>query len=388
MDLYKEYNLTPIINACGKLTRTSNARVYPQIKDVVLESLDYFFDADELTQAASNKIAEFTGTQAGFVTACTAAGLTLCAAACMTGTDMGKVAALPDTSKMKNEVIVQKGHTVDFGAPVTQMIRLSGAKIIEAGNANGTSYEMLEAGFSEKTAAVLFVISHHTIRYGCVSLRETVKLAHLKGVPVIVDAAAQCFNLKMIAQSGADLIVCSGHKYLSSTVSGLVCGKKDLVDAAKLQNKGIGRAMKVGKEGVFGLLAAIDYRMNLDLDEYYTQIRNCCEKVRTGLSGIKGVRTEITPDPNGNPFCRARVFISPDDTGTDAASICRTSAGSNPSVRLRDHHVDEGYFDVDVVELTDYELDYVINRLKEIIETREGVGEGKTGADPLFAWYE
>ena len=284
MDLHKKYGLARIINACGKLTRTSNARVLPEIKEPVMESLDHFFDADELMHKASERIADFAGAEAGFVTACSAAGITLSVAACMTGNDISKVLKLPDTVGMKNKVIIQKGHAVNFGAMITQMIKLAGAVPIEVGSINNTKEEILDSALDESCAALLVVVSHHTARYGFVPLSKCVDIAHRKGIPVIVDAAAQCFNLNKMISAGADLVICSGHKYLSGTVSGLVCGKEDLIKAVVLQNFGIGRTMKVGKEGIFGLLAAIEYRSKIDTDDFYKVI---CARVDSVCNELK-----------------------------------------------------------------------------------------------------
>ncbi|HHW09584.1 MAG TPA: aminotransferase class V-fold PLP-dependent enzyme [Firmicutes bacterium] len=399
MDLQEKYGLTRIINANGKMTALANARVLPEIKDVVYESLDHFFDMNELNEVVSRRIAAFTGAEAGFVTACAAAGITLAVAAAMTGKDLGKVAQLPDTTGMKNEVVLQKGHAVNFGAPVTQMIRLAGAKPVEVGSVNGTAPAMLAAAINENTAAMLFVVSHHTVHYGGVPLVDAVRIAHAKGVPVIVDGAAQSFLLRKIVAAGADVVVCSGHKYLAGTVAGMACGRKDLIEAMALQNQGIGRTMKVGKEGIFGLLAALEARAALDVEAWSEEIRAKVAKVRAALEGIPGVRTETVEDVNGNPFCRARVHVDPRMAGLDAYAVVKLAARGNPSVRVRPHHVDEGYFDVDVVELTGEELELVIARLQGIFgragqDIASAAGNSKTGnlkpglIEPWFSWLE
>lgn len=391
MDFHAQYGLTPIINACGKMTHLSNARVFPEIVAATVGSLEHFFDAEELQDLASQRIAAFTGAEAGFVTACTAAGITLGVAACMTGCDLARVAQLPDTQGMKNEVVIQKGHVVNFGAPVTQMVRLAGARVVEVGDVNGTSEWELRAAIGSNTAAVLFVVSHHTVRYGCVPLTQVVRIAHAKGVPVVVDAAAQDFLIQKMVQTGADILVCSGHKYLSGTVSGLACGKADLIRAMRLQNRGIGRTMKVGKEGIFGLLAAIECRQKLDVEAWSKEIAARVATVCAALEGEVGVRTESVADPNGNPFTRARVWVDPAVAGLDAATVCRLAAAGRPSVRLRAHHVDEGYFDVDVVELSPQELQTVIETLQRIFrlspEERRSLCLG-TPRDPRFSWLE
>ncbi len=389
MNLHEKYGLTRIINANGKMTALSNARCLPEVVEEAAAALYHFFDVEELQTVASRRIAAFSGAEAGFVTACASAGLTLSVAAAMTGCDAAKVAQLPDTTGMKNEVVLQKGHAVNFGAPVTQMIRLAGARPVEVGGANGTTASLLAAAIHAGTAAVMFVVSHHTIRFGCVPLEDVVQMAHARGVPVIVDAAAQSFMLRDIVATGADLVVCSGHKYLAGTVAGLVCGRQELIRAVALQNGGIGRPMKVGKEGIFGLFAALAARQRLDVAEWAGQVRARVDAVCAGLAGLPGIRTEVVDDPNGNPFCRARVWVDPAGSALDAATVARLAAAHDPSVRVRPHHVDEGYFDVDVVELTSAELDTVVAVLQGILAagSDQKAGWRRTApVDPRLSW--
>ena len=119
MDLYEKYRLTRVINACGKMTHLAGAIVLPDVVEEVTHAMGCFFDLDELQERAGEVIGRATGAQWGCVTACTAAGITLGVAASMTGNDLGRVGQLPDTTGMADEVVIQKGHAVNFGAPVS-----------------------------------------------------------------------------------------------------------------------------------------------------------------------------------------------------------------------------------------------------------------------------
>lgn len=391
IELHERYGLTRIVNACGRLTAYSNSRVEADVIDAASAALRHWFHADELQSAASREIADFTGAEAGFVTACCAAGVTLSVAACMTGTDLGKVAQLPDAHGMKTDVIVQKGHVVDFGAPVAQMVRLAGATMREVGSVNRTDSRVLASAIGSETAAVLFVVSHHTARFGCVPLAEVVSMAHAQGVPVIVDAAAEEYLLREIVATGADLVTCSGHKYLAGPVAGLVCGRKDLIDAVALQNQGIGRPMKVGKEGIVGLLAAIEAMKRRDPDADLRRIRGLTDALGQRLGDIPGVRTESIGDPTGNPWTRLRIHIDFAAADMDAATVCRVAAAQDPAVLLRAHHVDDGYFDVELNDLRPDEIEIVANTLASIL-TAESSSKaswrrgGVSPADPRLSW--
>lgn len=367
MDLYEKYRLTRVINACGKMTHLAGAIVLPEVVEEVTHAMGCFYDLDELQDRAGEVIARATGAQWGCVTACTAAGISLGVAAAMTGNDLGRVWQLPDTTGMANEVVIQKGHAVNFGAPVTQMIRLAGAAAVEIGTVHRSTEEQLRHAIGERTAAVVFVVSHHTVRYGALPLTRVVRIAREHGVPVIVDGAAQSFVIKEILGAGADLVICSGHKYLSGTTAGVVCGREDLVRAVNLQNRGIGRPMKVGKEGIVGAMAALEYRMRLDVAGWEAEQNRKMERVMSRLDGIDGIGLSVDADPNGNPFSRARVTVDADKTGLSAAVINLAMLEGDPSIRLRAHHTDEGYFTVDAMELTDEEVELTCDRLVGIL---------------------
>ena len=395
MDVYERYRLTPTINACGKMTHLAGAAVLPEVAEVVNAALPRFFDLDELQTRAGEVIARATGADWGCVTACTAAGLTLGVAASMTGQDSGKVGQLPDTSGMPNQVVIQKGHCVNFGAPVTQMIRLAGATVVEVGTVHNTSETPIRHALCDRTAAIMAVVSHHSVRYGCVPLERVAAIAHEHGVPLIVDGAAQSFNIRKIIEAGADVAVCSGHKYLSGTTAGVVVGRRDLVEAVMLQNRGIGRPMKVGKEGIFGVIAALEYRMKLDVNGWEDEQNRKMNRIISRLGDIDGISLSVDSDPNGNPFSRARVAVDAGRLGLTASAISQAMADDEPSIRLRAHHVDEGYFTVDAMELSDEEVELTCDRLIGLMSAPDSVKTGlmaKYGGDravdALFSWLK
>ena len=392
MDLYEKYQLTRIVNGCGKMTHLSGAAVLPPIAAQVHAALPCFFDLDELQKKSGEVIARVTGAEWGCVTACTAAGICLGVAACMTGSDLGKIAQLPDTAGMVDQVVVQKGHTVDFGAPVTQTIRLSGARVVEIGSVNDTAEYELEHAITEQTAAVVFAVSHHTVRYGCIPLERVVAIAHQRHVPVLVDGAAQSFLIRRIVATGADLVICSGHKYLSGTTAGVVCGRRELVRAVALQARGIGRPMKVGKEGILGAMAALEHRMDLDVAAWEEEQNRKMNHIIAQLGEIDGICTSAESDPNGNPFSRARLDVDAEKTGLSAATLSRAMADGNPSIRLRAHHAEEGYLLVDAIEMTDDQVELTCRRLVDLLtstaEEKQQIAAryGGETISPRFAW--
>jgi L-seryl-tRNA(Ser) seleniumtransferase len=368
MDLHQKYGLRRVINACGKMTHLSGAIVLPEIAEAAAESLRHFFVLDELQAAAGRIIAETTGAESGCVTACTSAGITLSVAACMTGDDLGRVLQLPDTAGMRSRVLIQKGHCVNYGQPITQAIRLAGAQVVEVGTVNSCSpAELRQALRTGEVAAVVAVESHHTVRHGCLPLGEVVGLAHEAGVPVILDGAAQDLRLRELVSLGCDLVISSAHKYLSSTTGGIVAGRADLVRAVYLQNRGIGRGMKAGKEAIIGAMAALEVRSRQDVRAWTEEQDRKVRLILELLGDVPGLALGVDPDPNGCPFSRARLAPDPAVCGHTAVSLTAALAEGDPTVVARAHHAVEGYLHLDAIEMTDEEIRYVCATVRRIL---------------------
>jgi D-glucosaminate-6-phosphate ammonia-lyase len=367
MDLHERYGLTRVINACGKMTHLGGAIVLPEIATAVRESLNHFFVLDELQAAAGRMIAEATGAESGCVTACTSAGITLSVAACMTGVEIAKVLQLPDVTGMCHRVLIQKAHCINYGNPITQAIRLAGATVVEVGVVNRCTQEELRHELSKgDVAAVVHVESHHTVRYGWVQLPAVAQLAREFGVPVIVDGAAQDQRLRELVTAGAALVLTSAHKYLCSTTAGIVAGRQDLVDAVYLQNRGIGRPMKAGKEAIVGAMAALEYRAQQDLAAWTAEQDRKVALIVERLQDIAELQLSVDPDPNGCPFSRVRLTV-PGKGGRPSAIALRDAlAAGTPTIVVRAHHIDEGYVNLDAIEMTDGEIELVCQRIHEV----------------------
>src|SRR5262249_263616 len=156
--------------------------------DAVASILPRFVEIAALQRAASATIARLCGSEAGFVTASTAAAITLAVAGAMTGLDRAAIARLPNASGLKHRIPVQAGPLISYGAPVDQAVRLAGAGISVVGQATSAAEYELDAALTPETAAALYVVSHHAVRIGMIPLERFAEIAHGHGVPVIVDA--------------------------------------------------------------------------------------------------------------------------------------------------------------------------------------------------------
>jgi D-glucosaminate-6-phosphate ammonia-lyase len=255
-DIRAQLGFRPVINVSGTMTALGASIVVPDAVAAVSAVLGEFIEMADLHRKASEVVARFCGAEAGFITASASAGIILAIAGTMTGDNLAAIERLPDSSGFANEVPIQLGHMVGYGAPVEQAIRLASARVVPFGGATAVRHYQLAGAMTDKTAAVLYVVSHHTGQSGQLSLEEVVEVARPRCVPVIVDAASE-YDLRGFLARGADVAIYSAHKFLGGPTAGIVAGRKALVRAAYLRNAGIGRGMKVGKEGIVGAMAAL-----------------------------------------------------------------------------------------------------------------------------------
>ena len=257
-DIRARLGLRPIINVSGTMTALGASIMVPEAVAAMAAIGPEFVEMDALFRLASEVIARSTGGEAGFVTASCASGIALSIAGAMTGDNLLAVERLPDDTRgLKTEVPILLGHMVSYGAPVDQSIRLAGGTPVPVGTVSSASRYHLENAITERTVAALYVVSHHTVQYGMIPLETFAAICRARGVPVIVDAASE-YDLRGFLGQGADIVIYSGHKFLGGPTTGIVAGRADLVRAASHQNRGIGRGMKVGKESIVGVMAALE----------------------------------------------------------------------------------------------------------------------------------
>ena len=263
---YERLGVTRTINAASWITRLGGSIMPPPVVEAMEDASRWFVDMDELNKKAGEVIARFTGAEAGLVTAGSAAGMLLEAAACMAGTDPAKLNRLPDTTGMKSEIVIHRAHRMNYD----HSFRVAGATLVEIGNSVSTDEWELEDAIGENTAAVayVFALPHR----GELPLAKVAEIAHARGVPVIVDAAAMLppvENLTRFINEGADMVSFSGGKgVLGPQSTGILCGRADLVEAAYLNgqpnSQGVGRAAKVCKEEIAGLVTALELFVDTD----------------------------------------------------------------------------------------------------------------------------
>lgn len=365
---YQKHSFTPIINVSGTMTGLGASITTPTVADATAEAMQHFVSIHEAQAKASELIAQLTHAEAGCLTASASAGITLAVAGCMTGLNPGKVESLPCVEGMPNEVIVQAGHLCGYGAPISQAIGLSGATVKSVGQSTLCCDYQVSSAISEKTVAAVYVVSHHVVHYGQCPLSRFVELCHEKNIPVIVDAASE-YDLTGFLEAGADLVIYSGHKFLGGPTAGILAGKKELIRAAYLQNLGIGRGMKIGKESIMGAMAAMRAWMQRDHKAVSQREYQVLQHWQMATDKIPGIKATIVPDPTGNPLYRLQIDVDPSITGWTAAQAVSAFAAGKPTMIVRDHEIEHGYFQLDPCNLQPGQDREVCQRLIETLSS-------------------
>ena len=321
---YRQRGLRTVINAKGPATRLSGI-MRPEVIAAMAAAAGHCVDMAELEAHASEVIADITGAEAGYVASGAAACLLLATAACVTGLDPGRMARLPDTTGMRNEIVIVRSQRNFYD----HAVRAAGIRLIEvglpdryagAGLRDAEAWEIADA-ITDRTAAVFYVAD----RLARPPLRDVIAVAHAASVPVIVDAAAQLppqANLRRFISEGADLVAFSGGRAINGPqATGILCGRRDLVMAAALQHldldisweqwappprlvdkarlkgvpqHGIGRTAKVGKEQIIGLLTALELFVAEGDAARHQRWRTLAEALAAKLGGLPATTPAVT----------------------------------------------------------------------------------------------
>jgi uncharacterized pyridoxal phosphate-dependent enzyme len=371
---YKNLGVKKVINAAGTLTALGGSLMEEQTIKAMDEAAKSFVYMDDLAKGAGRVVARITGAEAGLVTSGGAASLAIAAAACMTGTDPDKISQLPDTTGLKSEVIIQKVQRNKYD----RCIRISGAKLVDAGDGSGTTPQEFERAISPKTAAIVhFVLDPLE---GSLQLEEVIGIARRHGVPVIVDAAAEIpppENLRKFISMGADLVLVSGGKQLRGpNDSGMLFGRKDLIEAAYLNafpgSQGIGRAMKISKEQTVGLVVALQRYVAKDHDAEMRGWTKMANRISRKLNAIPHVKAEVTHAMGRvRPLCIPRVEVRLDEgtLGITIPELVNELKKGDPIVEILPM-TDRDSLQINPQCLSKGEDDTVVRRMRQVLLRR------------------
>jgi L-seryl-tRNA(Ser) seleniumtransferase len=340
-NVFELLGIKPVINARGNNTVLGGSTPSARVKRAMQDVERYYVDMQQLLERSGTVIAGLLGAEAAYVTPGAAAALALGAAACMAGNDPDKIARLPDTTGMPGTILIQAGHRYHYERAVT----VPGAKLVEVGDAQGTTAAQLEAALGSNVAAVFFP-AHLDGAPGTLSLGQVLEIAHGGGIPVLVDAAGRVYPLdkfRSYARDGADLVA-FGAKYLGAlNASGILCGRADLVNAAVMHGfigfetvaweKSWGRPLKLDRQSIVAVVTALQEWLETDHDARLASYERRLKAMASELEGAPGVTLSL--DSGDGPAPRVlRLAIDPTRARRDAAGVLEGMLAGTPAIAV------------------------------------------------------
>jgi L-seryl-tRNA(Ser) seleniumtransferase len=349
-NVYTRLGIKTVINCRGTWTYLSGSLEFPEVREAMIEAGQYFVNVLDLQHAIGRRLAELTGAEFGMITSGAAGAMAVATAGSMAGTDDKLIWQLPDTSGLKNEVVMSGGRSAFDSA-----IRLTGAKLVLA-----YSPEELANAINQNTTLI------YTTHLGD-ELQKELAIAKDHKVPLLLDDAAgipPADNAKLYARMGIDLYTFSGGKGLRGPqCSGVLLGRKDLIEAAIMNSSpregAVCRPMKVGKEEMVGCLTALETWLKIDDKKLYREWNDRVDSIRKLVETVPGVKTDIYIPDDGNRFPTLKIswdqhgwgFTIADCVsalregdpvievlGADNPSLVKTVREGKPNPTRKEHH--------------------------------------------------
>jgi L-seryl-tRNA(Ser) seleniumtransferase len=335
-ELFKELGVRPFINAAGTYTAMTASLMAPEAIEAINDASKHFVMLDELHDRVGERIAALVRAEAAMVTSGAASALTLGTAAVLTGTDRLKIEALPNLADpaalMKSEVIIQKAHRFGY----ERAVRNCGIRLVEV-----ETRADLERAITDRTAMMLFYNNNN--REGQIRDQEFVELGRTHAIPTFNDAAADVppvENLWKYTAMGFDLVAFSGGKGIRGPQSaGLLLGRKPLIMAARQNSSpnghAIGRGMKVNKEELVGMLAALQAFVEKDHAREAREFDQRAQEIKKSVDAVPGVTSEIFVPEVANHVPHVRISWSRSTIPLEPAAVVRTLQAGEPSIVIR-----------------------------------------------------
>ena len=369
LTIYEELGLKSVINAGGYFSNLGGSRMSAGVVRAMSEAADDLVEIPELSLKVGAVIAEITGAQDAVPTSGAAAGDALAVAACMVGMDRQRMMLLPNTDLVeKKEVIVQRPHYLAY----EQMLRLSGAKIVEIGDLSKVEEWELEAAINPKTAAVFCSGSSEAVRRAELPYADVIRIARKHNIPTIYDGAdtlPPAHNLQRWITLGFDLVIFSGGKGIGGPGdTGFVCGRKDLIESCRVQNSPndfFGRAFKVSKEHLVGLMVAIRNYSRRDHAQDMAAWIKKGEFILQQMNAVPNVQAYRVRDERGT---RLRIVLDEAKLGTTAKEVIMQLRRGSPPIATDPFRQSLGIITIDTVLLRDGEEEILVNRLRELLK--------------------
>ncbi len=370
----EELGVVPIINAGGPNTKHSGSRPRPEALAAMREAAGSFVQMDEMLIAAGKEIARLIGVEAATVTSGASGGLVVQAAAAIARDDPDKIARLPETDGMANELIIQRCQRFVYD----HLYLGAGARFVEVGTSEGSTPDDISDAISDRTAGVIHLESPFKNR-GSVPLPDLVEIAHERGLPVLCDAASMLpprANLRKFVDQGADLVSFSGGKGIRGPQStGMLLGTVDWVEYARLNNAPnptVARAQKVSREEIAGLIAALRVFIGEDEAAETSRYRRQMELVVDQVAEVPGIRAVVEHDYD-HYIPHAVIYFTPRWRGPDGETVRDMLMSGSPRVYVSPTFGPDPGIQVDALNIQEGELPIAAERVRQtLIEASAG----------------
>ena len=366
MSIYEGIGVKRVINAAFCLTVLGGSTLSKEVIEATTEANRYFVEMRDLCTKAGEIIAGITGAEAAYPTTGAFGALVLAAAACIAGKDTDKMRRLPDTTGMKNEVIIQRNLRIVFD----RAMEVPGGKFVVI----EPTLRAMEEAINEQTAAIHYTapVPEDPRRTDVIPLEEVINLGHKRGVPIIVDAAGQTYptdRLSMFVKMGADLVCHSGKYFSAPNSTGYVCGRKDLIEAAEANSfigpgvGWIGRGYKLDRQEVVALVIALQRWVAMDHER--ERLQPARERRDQLMNALKAV-PDITLTPQPYRYHAVGLQLTLDKkTPEETADLVKNLREGDPSIRIRSFS--ENNLLLNTMFLVEDDLHLLVGRLKSLI---------------------
>jgi D-glucosaminate-6-phosphate ammonia-lyase len=330
-NLYRSIGVRPIINARGTFTIITGSQTLPEVKKAMDEASRSYVQMDELMNGVGQRLADLTGAEWGIVTAGCCAAVTNCTAAAIAGSNPERMQKLPELTGLKNEVVIPSYSRNVYD----HAVRMLGVKIVEVKDA-----AELESAFNDRTAMVYILAGNGD--QGPLGTRAISDVAKKRNVPVVVDAAAEVLTVKpnVHLDRGATAVAYSGGKCMRGPqAAGLLLGEKNLLQAAwanSAPHHAFGRSLKVGKEEIMGMLAAVEMWVKRDHDAEWRQWESWLNQIAASVQKIDGVTAKLAEPNEGLSNRTPRLMIQWDGAklGITGQEVNKVLAETEPRIIL------------------------------------------------------
>jgi uncharacterized pyridoxal phosphate-dependent enzyme len=363
-DYFKDLGVKPFINAAGTYTALSASLMSRQ----TMQAMDYasrkFYRLGEVQDAVGARIASLLGAEAAMVTSGAAGAISCGTAACITGKNAAAIQNLPDTTGLKDKVIIQKAHRIGYD----HAVRATGAKLIEI-----ETMDELERAADDRTAMLVFF--NWKEPEGKISAADWIAFGKKRGIPTFNDCSADVppvENLTKFAKSGFDLVTFSGGKGICGPQSaGMLIGRKDLIEAARMNTSPnsdtIARGMKVNKEEMLGMLVALEQFLNRDHKAEWAEWERRITVISKAVAAVPGMTGETYVPPIANHVPHLRLKWDFQKAGITPVEVAKAMREGDPAIELNPD-TNAGQLVVGVWMLQPGEAEIVARRMAGVLK--------------------